>query len=164
MSIDHKKTSIVLHGVFEESLFDELQKRNIKEVFILEGRPNLEAAATSSKQLLKRKITPKLISDNMAGYLFYKNLVKEVWMTYQFTDQNGALCDIGALILGVLGKKHNIPVNLFPSNRRTSFLGKESDILKFQNKQVAPVGIKSYVPLVEWLPNEYITKVNSHGK
>ena len=154
------KDVILIQGVVEESLFDQLKARKIKDVFVLEGRPNLESAHRLSQGLLSRQITPTLISDNMAGFLFYKNMVKEVWLAYQLTDHNGALCDIGALIVGVLGKKHNIPVHLYPSARKTSFLGKEGDLTKFKNTRIAPKGIKSYVPLVEWLPQEYITKIH----
>ena len=111
-----KKNNIVLlQGVFKTSIFDLLKKRKVKEVFILEGRPGLEAAKQSSKELLKRKIKPTLIADNMAGFLFYKNLVREVWISYQSKDKKGALCHIGGLILGVLGRKHKIPVNIYPN-------------------------------------------------
>ena len=107
-----KKSVIVLQGVFKDTMFDLLKKRKIKNVFVLEGRPGLEAAKQSCKELLKRNIKPTLITDNMAGFLFYKKLVKEVWLSYQAKDKKGALCQIGGLILGVLGRKHNIPVYL----------------------------------------------------
>ena len=114
MSIN-KKNIVLLQGVFNTSILDLLKKRKIKEVFILEGRPSLEAAKQFSRELLKRKIKPTLIADNMAGFLFYKKLVKEVWLSYQITDKKGALCQIGGLILGVLGFKHKVPVNIFPN-------------------------------------------------
>lgn len=154
-----KKSITLLHGVFTADSFDQLKKKRVKEIFVMEGRPSLEAARMNCRELLKRKITPTLISDNMAGFLFFKNWVKEVWMTYQISDADGVVCDIGALILGVLGKRHNVPVYLFSSNRKTRFLGQEKDILNFQNKTVAPKGIRAYVPLVEWLPVKYITKI-----
>lgn len=155
-----KKHSIVLiHGVFAVNFFEQLKKAGCKEVFVMEGRPNLEAAQMNCRELLKRKITPTLISDNMAGFLFFKNLVKEAWVAYQISDLEGAVCDIGAGILGVLGKRHSVPVYLFPSNRKTRFLGKEKNVLSFQNKTVAPKGIRAYVPLVEWVAEKYITKI-----
>lgn len=155
-----KKNSVVLlQGVFEGSIFDRLKKRKIKEVFILEGRPGLEAAKQSSRELLKRKIKPTLIADNMAGFLFYKNLVKEVWISYQSTDKEGALCQIGGLILGVLGRKHKVPVYIYPNGKKLSLLGRSKDISYFNGIQVAPRGIKGYVPLAEWVPQKYISKV-----
>ena len=157
MNKDHSIT--LLHGVFSKQFFDQLKKANCQEVFVMEGRPSLEAAQTNCRELLKRKIAPTLISDNMAGFLFLKNLLKEVWVAYQLCDESGALCNTGALILGVLGKKHNIPVYLFLSGTKTRFLGKEKDLICFQNKTIAPKGIRAYVPLVEWLPKKYITKI-----
>lgn len=154
-----KKNSVVLlQGVFNVSIFDQLKKRKIKEVFILEGRPSLEAAKQSSKELLKRKIKPVLIADNMAGFLFYKKLVKEVWLSYQAKDQKGALCQIGGLILGVLGQKHKVPVNIYPNHKKLQLLGRVKDIAYFNGIKVAPSGIKGYVPLAEWVPQKYITK------
>lgn len=156
-----QRSIILLHGVFAVEFFDQLQKKNLKEVFVMEGRPSLEAAQMNCRELLKHKIIPTLISDNMAGFLFFKNLVKEVWVAYQVSDTDGAVCDIGALILGVLGKRHAVPIYLFPSRRKTGFLGKEKDLKMFQNKTVAPKGIRAYVPLVEWLPIKYITKAKT---
>ena len=151
----------ILQGAFTPKFFDQLKKRTPQEVFVMEGRPTLEAGQANCRQLLKRKITPTLICDNMAGFLFFKDLVKEIWIAYQLSAEDGALCETGALILGVLGKRHKIPVHLFPSDRKTKFLGKEKDLMRFQNKTIAPKGIRAYVPLVDWLPGKYVTKVHN---
>ena len=159
-TLNEKENSIVLmHGTFNREIFDQLEKRNLQKVFILEGRPSLESSALLSEELLSRKIQPVLISDNMAGFLFFKNLLKEVWLAYQVADQEGAVCDIGGLILGVLGARHQIPINLFPSNCKSKLFGNENDLMTFQNQRVTPQGIRAYVPLVEWIPAKYITKV-----
>ena len=158
-----KKNSIILmQGIFEPSIFDLLKKRKGKEFFILEGRPGLEAAKRSSREFIKRKIKPTLIADNMAGFLFYKNLVKEVWLSYQSIDKTGALCRVGGLILGVLGRHHNVPVYLYPGDRKLELLGRSKDISCFNGMKVAPSNIPGYVPLIEWVPKKYIGKV--YGK
>jgi methylthioribose-1-phosphate isomerase len=155
---DKKKKSIVLlQGLFDPQYFDQLKKSQ-EEVFVLEGRPSLKAAQENSKELIKRKIKPTLIADNMAGFLFYKNLVKDVWISYQMLDGKDALCFTGGLILAVLGKKHNIPVYLFPVEPQGRLLGDEKDIFYFKKRKIAPSGIRGYVPLVEWVPAKYITK------
>ncbi len=159
MLISKKKSSVIFQGVVQETLFDLLKKRNIKEVVVLEGRPRLEAVRHSCRQLLKRKIKPIVIADSAAGFLFYKDLVKEVWIAYQMVDDKGALCDIGALILGVLGKQHHVPVNFYPGVKRYKLIGDEEDTLSFNGARVAPQGVKAYVPLMEWVPRKYITKV-----
>ncbi len=153
------KPVVIVQGVVEARLFDELKGKGVTEVYVLEGRPTLEAARRASAELLKRGMTPTLISDNMAGVLFYKNLVKEVWIAFQYADEEGAACDIGALILGVLGKRHGVPVRLFPSARKTNFLGRSQDLLSFLSKRIAPKGVEAFVPLVEWVPAKYISAV-----
>lgn len=154
-----KKSIVLLHGDFDKTFFDELQRRKLKDIFMLEGRPDLNAVRVNARELLKRKIKPTLIADNMAGFLFLKNLVKEVWLAYQFADHNGAVCRIGSLILGVLGKRHNVCVNVYTAKGKTRFIGKQRDIFYFNGIRVAPAGIKGYVPLVEWVPKKYITKI-----
>ncbi len=153
------RSIVLLHGVFSKEFFYQLKKKKIKEIFVMEGRPNLEAAQINCRELFKRNIIPTLISDNMAGFLFFKNLVKEVWIAYQFSDLDGAVCDIGALISAVLGKQHKVPVYLFPSGRKTGFMGKEKDLRMFKNKMIASKETRAYAPLVEWVPGKYITKI-----
>ena len=139
-----------------------LKKKRGKKFFILEGRPGLEAARHSSHELIKRKMKPTLIADNMAGFLFYKNLVNEVWLSYQSIDKKGALCQIGGLILGVLARRHKVPVALYPSGQKSQLLGHPKEISSFNGMRVAPSNIPGYVPLVEWVPKKYIGKI--YGK
>ncbi|MFH1360875.1 MAG: hypothetical protein ABIJ41_07610 [Candidatus Omnitrophota bacterium] len=154
-----KKSAIILQGIPQKAFFDLLKKKKAKSVVICEGRPTLEAAQKNAKSLLKERIKPILISDNSAGFLFYKDCVKEIWIAYQLVSRQGALCDVGALILAIMSRKHKIPVRLYPSCRTTKFFGTQKDIVNFKNKRIAPKGIKGFVPLVEWVPAKYITEV-----
>ena len=151
--------AILVQGVVNDVLFDLFKERKIKEVVVMEGRPSLDAARLNCRALVKRKIKPVLIADNMAGFLFFKRRVKEVWLSYYAVDKKGALCDIGASILGVLAKKHKLPVNLFPAAGKPKSKGKEKDLFSFNGEKVAPKNIKGYVPLTERLAEKYITKV-----
>ena len=153
------KTVTLIQGVFDKTFFDLLKKNGAKDVFVLEGRPKLLAAKNSCRELLKRKMTPTLITDNMAGFLFYKDFVKEVWVAYQSKEKECVVCHIGALVLGVLGKKHKVAVYAYPTKEKMGMEGKPQDIFRFQGKKIAPAGIKGHVPLIECLPREYITKV-----
>ncbi|MDP2654762.1 MAG: hypothetical protein Q8Q08_12150 [Candidatus Omnitrophota bacterium] len=159
MLIEKIKKNVLVHGVVEETLFDGFRGRKVKDVIILEGRPGLQAARSNSRALLKRKISPTLIADNMAGFLFFKNWVKEIWIAYQASGQQGALCPIGAMILGVLGKSHGVPVYLYPVAEKSRFFGRPKDLFCFEGVRVAPNRAKGYVPLLEWLPVKYITKI-----
>ena len=104
------------------------------------------------------------ISSRARGFLFFKNCVKEVWLSYYEVDKNGALCDIGASILGVLAKQHKLPVNLFPAAGKPRIVGKEKELFFFNGERVAPPKIKGYVPLTERLAEKYITKIYSHSE
>ena len=156
MSAKQENSEILIHGVGNGAFINTLKERGVKEAFVMEGRPHLDGAKVLCKQLLKGKIVPTLISDNMAGFLFYKNFVKEVWIAYQSTETNGAFCDVGALLLGVLAKRHDIQLNIFPAVIRRQEKGKDKDLTFFDGQRVAAKGVKTYVPLVEWLPRKYI--------
>ncbi len=160
MSIESYQKTILIHGLPDKEHLDLLKKRKIKEAFVMEGRPALVGAKLLCKELLKRKIKPILITDNMAGFLFYKNFVDEIWATYQEQNEKGAVCQIGTLVLGVLGKRHNVSLNLVPSGFKSPKEGKQKDILEFNSVRVAPKGIKGYVPLIEFVSRQYISKVN----
>ena len=157
-----KKNIILVHGLFKPDFFDRFNKSEGRNIFLLEGRPNLQSVKQSSAALLKRKIKPTVIADNMAGFLFYKKMVKEIWLSYQAVDQEGALCSVGGLILGVLGCRHKAPVYLHPSNKTLPMLGKPKDICFFNGVRVAPGNIPGYVPLLDWVPKKYIRKI--YGK
>ncbi|MBI5149524.1 MAG: hypothetical protein HZA28_01970 [Candidatus Omnitrophica bacterium] len=156
---DVRGSVVLLHGVFEPSVFDAVKPGNGTELFVMEGRPSLESAQATCRELLRRKIKPTLIADNMAGFLFYRNLVKEVWLACQTVDEQGALCPIGSLVVGVLAKRHNVPVYVYPASKESCLLGGQKDIFYFKGIKVAPQNIKGYVPLVEWLPKKYITEI-----
>ncbi len=158
--IPRKKSIVLLHGHFSKLFFDTLKGQKTSEFFVLEGRPNLEGANITCRELIKNKITPTLITDNMAGFLFYKGLVKEVQLAAYDMDEEekGTLCPIGGLILGVLAKKHKIPMYVHLNDKKDYLLlGKPKEIFSFNGNRVAPAGIKGYVPLVEWLPKKYFT-------
>lgn len=155
-----KKSIYLLHGMFDQSAYDLLKVKEAKDIFVLEGRPRLDSLRFTSRKLLKRNITPTVISDNMAGFLFYQNWVKEVWCAYQLSDSDGAICQIGSLILAVLAKKHKVPVYLYPAFEQSQLLGQQKDLFYFNGVKVAPAHIQGYVPLVEWVPTKYIKRVH----
>ena len=154
---EYKTKSICLfQGVLSAESLKKVKIAKNNHAFICEGRPGLEAGRKTSGVLLRKGITPTLISDNMAGFLFFKGLVKQVFIACQYADKKGALCDMGALILAVLAKKHKVPIKLLLAKHRTRFLGDPKDILSFEGQRIAPKGTHGYVPLVEWVPAKYL--------
>lgn len=154
---DYKNRSIhLIQGVLFTGSLRKITLPPRHHAFVCEGRPGLEAGRRTSSFLLKQGIVPTVICDNMAGYLFYKDLVKEVVIACQYADKTGALCDTGALILAVLAKRHRVPLRLTVGERRTQFLGHPREIMQFEGQPTAPKGTKGYVPLVEWVPAKYL--------
>ena len=154
---DFKPKSIVLlQGILAPEALKKTKFSKTTAVFVLEGRPSLWAAHSNVKVLLKNRLIPTVIADNMAGFLFYKGLVRGVILACQYADKTGALCDMGALILAVLAKKHKVPVSLLSAEPRHRFLGDPKEILGFNGTRLAPAGVKGYVPLVEWVPAKYL--------
>ena len=156
-----KRSIILLHGNFEDKVLQGFKKGS--PYFVLEGRPDLVSSRSIVKVFAKKKIVPTVIADNMAGFLFHNDLVKEVRISYPYQDATGALCDIGGLILGVLAKIHKVPVLIYQGKLRRRFLAPQEDLLTFNGKKVAAPGTRAYGPLVEWLPHHYITASHRYG-
>ena len=158
--LDYNDKSIYLfQGVLNADSLKKVKLSQDEHAFVCEGRPSLEAGRKTSEILLKQGISPTVISDNMAGFLFFKGLVKEVNIACQYADSTGALCDTGALILAVLARKHKVLVKLLIADHRTRFVGDPLSIVSFEGQLIAPKGTHAYVPLVEWVPAKYLTKV-----
>jgi len=157
---DYKVRSItLLQGLFSSEALQKMKFAKNSHVFVCEGRPTLEAGRKTTQALLKKGTTPTIISDNMAGFLFFKGLVKEVIIACQLADNTGALCDTGALILSVLARKHKVPLKLLAAEPRSRFLGDPKLLLSFEGQRMAPQGTQAYVPLVEWVEAKYLRKI-----
>ncbi|MCB9757760.1 MAG: hypothetical protein H6753_04960 [Candidatus Omnitrophica bacterium] len=151
------KNVVLIQGVFRPDVFPLLKKLK-KDVVVLEGRPSLQAARENCSRLQKMGLMPTLMADNMAGYLFSKGIVKEVWIASQTIDKEGAMCEIGALIIAVLAKKHHIPVFTHCAGKKIKPLSNPKAIQKFNGQSVITGKVKAFVPLLEWVPAKYISK------
>ena len=159
MLIDKGKKFYLLHGILESEIFDSLKSKGVKQVVIMESRPSLKASCHNARKLLKGGIEPIVISDNMAGFLFFRKHIKEVWLAYQEKGGPGAVCEIGALIRVVVAQEHGVPVKYFPAGENVKSMAKEQEVFQFMGKCVAPKGIKGYVPLLELVPKKYIKEI-----
>ena len=156
---DFKPRSICLvHGVLTSGALAKIKTKGGAHVVICEGRPSLRAGEHNSRSFLSKKVKPFIICDNMAGFLFFKGFVKEVVLACQYADKTGALCDIGALVLAVLAKKHKVAVCLLEAEHKKHFLGSPKDLLTLKGIATAPHGTQAYAPLVEWVPAKYLKK------
>lgn len=154
-----EKSVTLLHGCFDKSFFQRFKDQKEMKVYITEGRPTLRAAQSNCSQLNKVGTNPTLICDNMAGFLFAKDMVKEVWIAYDEQDAEGLTVAIGGSILAVLGMRHQIPVYAYPSDKKNKTLADPKELLSFLGVRVAPKGAKTYVPLVEHVELKYFNHV-----
>jgi methylthioribose-1-phosphate isomerase len=151
-----ENTIILIHGVLTPGALAKIKHKGGARIVICEGRPSLRAAEHNSRYFLDKKVTPIIICDNMAGFLFSKNYVKEVVIACQYADSSGALCDMGALILAVLAKKHKVSVRLLEAEHKKHFLGNPKDLLTLKGQATASAKTHAYAPSVEWVPAKYI--------
>ncbi len=153
------RSIILLLGNFRPDFYDSLKKAG-SPVYVLEGRPDFVSAQATCRELLKRGITPTVIADNTAGFLFGRGWVKEAWIAYQTSDDQELLADIGSLILGVLAKQHRVPLQAFPGVKKSRFVGSPDAVCQLSGRRTAPAGVKGYVPLIETLPKKYVRKIH----
>ncbi len=151
-----EKSIVLLQGVLTQGALAKIKHKGGVRIVICEGRPTLRAGEHNSRYFLDKRITPVIICDNMAGFLFYKSYVKEVVLACQYADRSGALCDSGALILAVLAQKHKVPVRLLDGEHKKHFLGNPKDLLTIKGMASAPAKTLVYAPLVEWVPVKYL--------
>lgn len=159
MNKSFPKTKLVLlSGAFQPKVYDRLKGKN---VFLLEGRTDMGRTKDACRELNRRGITPVMITDNAAGFLFARNLVKECWVSYHSVEKEGLLCDIGAMIVGVLAKAHQVALFAAPGIHQKRYLGRPQEICFLAGRRTAPKGIKGYVPLIEFLPKKYVRKIHA---
>lgn len=154
------KKILLLLGAFEPAFYDFLKKeRKEAAIYVCEGRPDFESSRLTCRALLHRKIIPTVIADNTAGFLFFRGWVKEVWVAYQTADKECVLADVGGLILGVLARRHNVPLYAFAGIKKNRFVGSPDQACSLDGVRIAPEGVKSFVPLIELVPRKYVRKI-----
>jgi len=134
----------LIFGNPDVSFYETLEE---KKVFVAELRPGLEGMNAVASVLLKKKITPVLICDNMLGFCMKQGLVSKVFIFTHAVSKDSILCRTGSLIAALLAREHKIPVYLFKA--KTPSVSKQASLLKIGNKKVTASSLKTYVPLFE---------------
>ena len=158
MLTDRKKRYTLLLGDLSNVMKGQGKRPDRGRILIMEGRPQMTGLKETCRTLLRKHVTPTVITDSMAGFFFYQDLVKEVCLAYYAQGQDGVLSPVGGLLLGILAKRHRVPLDCYPSASQTKLMGTEKDVSHFNSYRVAPRGINGYVPLTEWVPRQYVRK------
>ena len=154
------------------SVLYEAKKRGKKfSVFADETRPLLQGARLTAWELKRAKIDTTVICDNMAAALMRDGKIDMVITGADRIAANGdAANKTGTYGLSILAKAHKIPFYIaapsstFDLKTKTGkdipIEQRSADEIRFYNdKQVAPNGVKIYNPAFDVTPVENITAI-----
>lgn len=154
-----KKKTLLIHGIPHKDFYDELlERKDLKKIYVTEFRPNLFGAQQVCKELLKRKLKPILICDNMVGFCLEKRMIDEINLFAKSKTANGVICFVGSLIYAICARWNRAKVFVYPAGR-VKKIPKNIHVLSFLGKRIAPSGVQGLVLLWEEVPNELIYKI-----
>jgi len=144
--------------------------KNIK-VIATETRPLLQGARLTVWELVKEGIDATLITDNMVGYVMYKNLVNKVLVGADRITLDGYVANkIGTYMIAVLSSRHRVPFYVVaPSS--TFDLSLEGDNIPIEERSPDEVrsilgkititvpGVKAVNPAFDITPPSLITSI-----
>lgn len=155
--VSKPQSAVIVQGHLAPGAFKDIPAE--AACVVPEGRPSLAALRSTCALLQEMGRVPVVISDNMEGFLFSQGGVREVRAACHAREPDGFLCESGALVLAVLAKTHGVALKIFPAIRRKKrVMGREGELFSFNGVRVAPKGIRAYVPLLEWVPRQYVTE------
>jgi methylthioribose-1-phosphate isomerase len=136
------------------------------KVIAAETRPLLQGARLTAYELQQEGIPVSLITDNAAGYLVSKGMIDLIIVGADRVLKDAVINKIGTYMLAVLARTHNIPFyvaapsSTFDLKRLVNDVEVEerdqTEVLKFQQLQIAPEGVSAYNPAFDVTPIQYI--------
>jgi methylthioribose-1-phosphate isomerase len=141
-------------------------------VYVDETRPVLQGARLTAWELMQEKIPCTLITDNMAGYFMYHDMIDLAIVGADRIARNGDVANkIGTYSLAVLCKEHGIPFYVAGPLSTVDFSmesgyqipieerdGREVTHI-FGKVQIAPDGVNVANPAFDVTPARYITAI-----
>jgi methylthioribose-1-phosphate isomerase len=141
-------------------------------VYVDETRPVLQGARLTAWELMQENIPCTLITDNMAGYFMYRDMIDLALVGADRVARNGDVANkIGTYGLAVLCKEHGIPFYVaapistidFSTESGANIPIEERDPREvthvFGKVQIAPEGVKAANPAFDVTPARYITAI-----
>jgi len=141
-------------------------------VYVDETRPVLQGARLTAWELMEEKIPCTLITDNMAGYFMYRDMIDIAIVGADRIARNGDVANkIGTYSLAVLCKEHGIPFYVaaplstidFSMDSGAQIPIEERDPREvthvFGKVQIAPDGVKVANPAFDVTPARYVTAI-----
>jgi methylthioribose-1-phosphate isomerase len=141
-------------------------------VYVDETRPVLQGARLTTWELMQDNIPCTLITDNMAGYFMFRDMIDLSIVGADRVARNGDVANkIGTYSLAVLCKEHGIPFYVaapfstidFSTETGSHIPIEERDTREvthiFGKVQIAPDGVKVANPAFDITPARYITAI-----
>jgi hypothetical protein len=139
----------LIYGVPHKSFYRDFKPTM---AFVAELRPGLEGIKEVAKELLRRRIQPVIICDNMMAHCMERGLVNSAHIFYDRLTKKKAVCRTGSLIAAVCALKRQIPTYLHRGKKG----GAKGSLLKIDGRKVTAQGIKTFVPPTEDVPLIYV--------
>ncbi len=141
-------------------------------VYVDETRPVLQGARLTAWELMQEKIPCTLITDNMAGYFMYHDLVDLAIVGADRIAANGDVANkIGTYSLAVLCKEHGIPFYVAAPLSTIDFKVESGALIPIEERdprevtqvfgkvKIAPDGVKVANPAFDVTPARYIAAI-----
>lgn len=141
-------------------------------VYIDETRPVLQGARLTAWELMQEKIPCTLITDNMAGYFMYHDMIDLAIVGADRIARNGDVANkIGTYSLAVLCKEHGIPFYVAAPLSTVDFTMESGYQIPIEERdsrevthifgkvQIAPDGVNVANPAFDVTPARYITAI-----
>jgi len=144
------------------------QGKKIK-VVATETRPKLQGARLTAYELKRDGIPVTLITDNMVGYVMYKQLVSKVIVGADRIVRDAVINKVGTYAIAVLAKEHNIPFYVAAPKSTFDLAHSSADVTieerpweevtHIGSQMIAPEGVNVLNPAFDITPLKYVTAV-----
>ena len=101
---------ILIWGVLSKESLGLLKEET---VLVPENRPFLYGLKHNIPLLRENNISFVYCTDNMIGYLFYRNKIKKTYLFYKEKTEKGLIGPCGSLYAGLLSRLHGVKVDAF---------------------------------------------------
>jgi methylthioribose-1-phosphate isomerase len=138
-------------------------------VFADETRPLLQGARLTAYELRRDGIPVTLITDNTAGYVMSKHMVKMVIVGADRILKDAIINKIGTFTVAVLAREHKIPFyvaaprSTFDTRRASSEVTieerKPEEVTLISGRRIAPEGVDVFNPAFDITPLDYVTGI-----
>jgi methylthioribose-1-phosphate isomerase len=160
------------YGTAEGVMRSAIEEGKKIHVYVDETRPMLQGARLTAWELMQDNIPCTLITDNMSGYLMFRDMVDIAIVGADRVARNGDVANkIGTYGLAVLCKEHGIPFYVAAPISTIDFTVATGALIPIEERdprevthilgkvQIAPHGVKVENPAFDITPARYITAI-----